>query len=212
MSGLTRAAFDRSGRRAGSAEEWHDYRAAAGPPTWVEVVSPHFRVATNSGEKTGRGTAWQVEQIRAALAQLWPWAAIDSGPPFVVFAVKNEATLKTLGPQYWEGKRYRPISFGARGRDQHFIALRTDTREPDAVAANPYQSAYWSYVSAVFTRSFPRRPPLWYSRGIAGVMSNTIVRDKELHVGRPIRENVEILREYPPVPLDELPAAGDRSH
>lgn len=186
--------------------------AAAAPPAWLEVSSPHFSVVTNAGEKAGRRTAWQFEQIRGALLQLWPWASIDSGLPIVVFAARDEATLRGLGPQYWEGKRYRPVSFAVRGADRHFIALRSDVREPDEVGANPYQAAYWSYVSAVFNRSFPRRPPLWYGRGIAEVMSNTIVREKELHVGRPIRENVERLREGQLVPLDELLGADSRSH
>ncbi len=129
----------------------------AAPPPWVEVKSAHFTVITNSGDKAGRRTAWQFEQIRAALVQLWPWAKAETGRPFLVFAVRDEATLKTLGPQYWEGKRFRPISFWAGGRDRQFAALRTDVREPDDVAANPYQKAYWSYVAAVFYRSFPRQ-------------------------------------------------------
>jgi TPR repeat protein len=130
----------------------------------------------------------------------------------VIFAARDEATLKALGPQYWEGKRFRPISFSAVGRDGDYVALRTDVAEPDDVGANPYQSAYWSYVSTVFTRSFPQRLPAWYSRGIAEVMSNTIVREKEVHVGRPMRGNLEILNQRPAIPLDEFLSADYRSH
>src|SRR6266571_2841760 len=185
--------------------------AGAAPPPWLEVKSAHFTVVTNSGEKAGRRTAWQFEQIHSALVHLWPWARIDSGRPFFVFAVRDEATLKTLGPEYWEGKRYRPISFGASGRERQFIALRTDIVEPDEIGSNPYQSAYWSYVSTVFNRSFPRPLHVWYSRGIAEVMSNTIVRDKELHVGRPIRGNLELLQRAL-IPLNEFLTADHRSH
>jgi len=183
----------------------------AAPAPWLEVKSPHFTVITNAGEKQGRRTAWQFEQIRIALVNLWPWAKIDSGRPFVVFAARDETTLKTLGPQYWEGKQFRPVSFGNQGRDRQFLALRTDVAQPDEQGANPYQSAYWSYTSAVFTRSFPRRLPAWYSRGMAEVMSNTIVRDKELHVGRPMAENLERLRQYSPIPLSEFLSAEGRS-
>ena len=186
--------------------------ATAAPPPWLEVKSAHFTVVTDAGEKAGRRTAWQFEQIRAALVQVWPWAKIDSGLPFLVFAAREESTLKTLGPQYWEGKRFRPVSFGTTGQDREYIALRTDVREPDDVGVNPYQSAYWSYVSAVFNRSFPRRLPAWYSRGIAEVMSNTIVRDKELHIGRPLRSTVDTVRARPLVPLSELLTADRSSH
>jgi tetratricopeptide (TPR) repeat protein len=186
--------------------------AAAAPTPWLEVKSAHFTVITDAGEKDGRRAAWQFEQIRSALVQIWPWAKIDSGRPFVVFAARNEATQRTLGPQFWEGKRFRPAGFGAEGRDRHFIAVRTDVAEPDEAGTNPYQTAYWTYVSAVFNRSFPGHVPDWYARGVAEVMSNTIVRDKELHVGRPIRENIELVRDRVPVPLPELLAADRRSH
>ena len=180
--------------------------AAAAPPPWLEVKSAHFTVITDAGEKDGRRAAWQFEQIRSALLQIWPWAKIDRGQPFVVFAARSEATLKTLGPQFWEGKRFRPAGFGAQGRDRHFIAVRTDVAEPDEVGTNPYQTAYWTYVSAVFNRSFPRHVPDWYARGVAEVMSNTIVREKEIHVGRPIRENIQLARDRVPAPsLTSLP-------
>jgi tetratricopeptide (TPR) repeat protein len=186
--------------------------ASAAPAPWSEVRSSHFTVITNAGDKAGRRTAWQFEQIRSALVKLWPWAKIDTGRPFLVFAARDEATLKTLGPQYWEGKRFRPVAFGTQGRDRHYLAVRTDVQEPDEIGANPYQSAYWSYVSAVFHRSFPRRVPEWYGRGIAEVMSNTIVRDKELHVGRPLSSNLQTVRERPMVPLGELLSADHASH
>jgi tetratricopeptide (TPR) repeat protein len=185
--------------------------ATAAPAPWLEVKSAHFTVVTDAGEKSGRKTAWQFEQIRAALVKIWPWAKIDTGRPFVVVAARDETTLKTFGPQYWEGKQFRPVGFSASGRDKHFIAVRTDVQEPDEVGQNPYQSAYWSYVSSVFTHSFPRRLPEWYARGVAEVMSNTIVRDKELHIGRPLPQNLRLARERL-VPLAELLSADRSSH
>ena len=182
--------------------------AAAAPR--IEVKSAHFTVISNAGDRAGRHTAWQFEQIRSGLARLWPWAKIEGGRPFVIFAVKDEATLKTLGPEYWEGKRFRPVSFWATGQDRRFVALRTDVQEPNEIGANPYQTAYWSYANAVFTGAFARRLPPWYSRGIAEVMSNTFVREKELHVGRPMQGNLDVMRERAPIPLAEFLAA-DRS-
>src|SRR5262249_10571976 len=91
--------------------------ASAAPSGWVGTTGDHFTVVTSAGEKTGRRVAWEFEQIRAALQKLWPWAKIDAGQPIVVFAAKDEPTLKSLGPQYWEGKRYRPVSFSSTGRD-----------------------------------------------------------------------------------------------
>ena len=186
-------------------------RSGAGPSTWIEVKSAHFTVITNGGHAAGRRVAWQFEQIRSALSGLWPWAKVDSGRPFVVFAAKDEATLRSLGPLYWEGKRFRPTSFWTSGRERHFIALRTDVQPPDEISANPYQTAYWSYAHAVFTRAFPRSLPQWYARGVAEVMSNTFVRENELHVGRVMERNVRVMRERAPIPLAEFLGADRRS-
>ncbi|HYN02257.1 MAG TPA: tetratricopeptide repeat protein [Vicinamibacteria bacterium] len=186
-------------------------RANSGPAPWIEVKSAHFTVIANSGDSAGRRVAWQFEQIRSGLSSLWPWAKVDGGRPFLVFAAKDEATLKALGPEFWEGKRYRPTSFWTTGRDRHFVALRTDIQEPDGVSVNPYQTAYWSYAHAIFTRTFPRRLPEWYARGIAGVMSNTFVRGKQLDVGRLMQGNINVMRERAPIPLAEFLAADRRS-
>lgn len=184
--------------------------ADAAPPAWIEVRSAHFTVVGDGGDRAARHVAWQFEQIRSGLSGLWPWARIE-GRPFLVFAARDEATLRALGPQYWEGKRYRPTSFWTSGRDRRYVALRTDIREPDAVSDNPYQTAYWCYADAVFSGAFPRRLPLWYQRGVAEVMSNTFVREKELHVGRPLRSNLRVLNERPAIPLAEFLAVDRRS-
>jgi tetratricopeptide (TPR) repeat protein len=165
------------------------------PPPWIEVKSAHFTAISDAGHKEARRTLWQFEQIRAALTSVWPWAKVDGGSPLIVFAVRNETTLKSLGPEYWEGKHFRPVSFGATGRDRRFIVLRTDLHETDDPNDNPYRYAFWSYVSAVLARSFPRPLPPWYHRGVSEVWSNTIVREKELQIGRALDHNVRRARQ-----------------
>ena len=179
----------------------------AAPAPWLEVKSPHFTVVTNAGEREGRRTAWQFEQIRQALLVIWPWANIDGGRPLVIFAARDEASLKSLGPQYWEGKRFRPSSFWVSAADREYVAIRVDLPEPDDIGSNPYQGAYFSYVNLVFQRSLPVAAPAWYSRGVAEVLSNTFVRAKELHVGRLIQDNLQRVREGALVPFDEFLSA-----
>jgi tetratricopeptide (TPR) repeat protein len=178
-----------------------------GAPTWIEVKSPHFTAISDAGEGSAKHVLWEFEQIRAALVKVWPWAKVDSGLPFYVFAVRNEATLRTLGPQYWEGKQFRPIAFSTTARDRKLLALRTDIQEADEINANPYQKAYWSYVAAVLGSSFPRQLPAWFHRGVAEVWSNSLVREHEIQVGRPIRYDVAQLRDGAMVPLAEFLSA-----
>jgi len=185
--------------------------ARAGAPAWQEIKSEHFTVITNSGDREGRQTAWQFEQIRQALALIWPWAKVDGGRPFVIFAVKDENSLKALGPQYWEGKRYRPSSFWVSSADRQYVAMRTDLPEPSDPNSNPYRDAYFAYVSTVLTRSMPVQTPRWYERGLSEVLSNTIVRAKELQVGRLIDYRLNRMREGGLIGMNEFLTATSRS-
>jgi len=78
------------------------HRALAGDDTWVDVRSPHFVVISNAGEKRARNMAWQFEQVQALLRRLWPWATGSFERPLVVYAARDERTMRTLATEYWE--------------------------------------------------------------------------------------------------------------
>src|SRR5437868_5576049 len=71
------------------------------------------------------------------------------------------------------------------GFDRTFIALRTDVEQDAKRHVNPYASSYFSYFSLVLQQSVPRRLPPWFARGLAGVMSNTVIDDKNVLLGPP---------------------------
>ena len=162
--------------------------ACAGPAsaadTWVQVSSPNFRVVSNASEKRSREVAWQFEQIRAAMLALWPWMQGNLDRPVLVVAAKDENTMKQLVPQYWEkGGRIHPDSVFVASPDRHYIALRADARAEDTDAINPFYASYWSYSGLLLDASFDRDLPLWLRDGLAGVLSNTIVRENEIRFG-----------------------------
>lgn len=184
-------------------------RAAA--DTWVEVRSPHFVVISNAGEKRARNTAWQFEQVQALLRRLWPWATGSFDRPLLVYAVKDERSMRTLAPEYWERRGgVRPTSVFVTAPDAHYISLRTDVKI-DGIDTNPYRSSYWSYVALTLTSSIPHELPLWYYRGLAEVFSNTLIRDKDVQIGRILPWHLERLRERVPLKLDELLGATRQS-
>src|SRR5262245_50049064 len=76
----------------------------AGGPRWVEVRSPHFTVYSDAGEKEAGRVARQFERFQVALATVWPKARLDPGIPILVFAARNESSLKELLPEFWEKK------------------------------------------------------------------------------------------------------------
>src|SRR5688500_5103806 len=101
---------------------------AAAERPWVEVKSPHFTIVTDGGEGQGREVAWQFEQMRAALQKFWPWAKLATDKPVLVFAARDEATLKALVPEHWEKGREPIVSMTTEGRDRHYLAMRADRK------------------------------------------------------------------------------------
>jgi len=155
--------------------------------SWVEVKSPHFTIVSNESERSARTVAWQFEQMREVLHSLWAWARVDTAKPIFVLAVGDEASMRALAPQYWEQKGgVRPASVFVEAADRYIIALRSDLRADDREGLNPYITAYWSYVALVLNSSLDRDLPLWFQRGLAGIFSNTIVRDTSIQLGRVI--------------------------
>ncbi len=162
---------------------------------WVEVKSPHFIVASDDGEKSARDIAWQFEQIRAGIQTVWSWARVDFDRPVLVLVARDENSMKALAPQFWEERGgVRPGSVSANGSDRHYIAVRGDAKAVDTAGVNAYVNAYWAYTSVVLATGSRRELPLWFSRGLADVMSNTIVRESFVQVGQPIPWHVQRLR------------------
>jgi tetratricopeptide (TPR) repeat protein len=172
---------------------------------WIEVRSAHFVVTSNAGQGSATTLAWQLEQIRSAIATLWPWARVDLNKPLAVFAVKDETAMKALAPLYWERKGgVHPASVWVGGADQNYLAIRTDVPAPDTSEINPYVTSYFSYVSLILAHSVEHQLPLWLSRGLAGVLSNTIIRNTKLLLGPPIPWHLTRLAQSPRLKLPRL--------
>ena len=185
---------------------------AARAATWVEVTSPHFIVLTDAGERRAREVAWQFEQIRGAVVRLWPWATVDFPLNITVYAARDERGMKMLVPGYFEGRGpIRPMSVFVSAPFGHYAAIRSDIKLDSTGDVNPYRSSYWSYVALVIRTSFGRNLPLWYTRGLAEVFSNTVVRDEELLVGQVIPWHLQLLRGLGRPPLEAVLAADEKS-
>jgi hypothetical protein len=116
-----------------------------------------------------------------------PWARVDLDRPFVVLAVDNDAKMRALLPAY--AKRpteSQPVSVWVSG-DRHYLAIRSDVQAEDRSELNPHVHAYFSYTSLILRQSLDARMPVWFMRGLAGLLSNTIVRDSFILVGPPCR-------------------------
>ena len=151
---------------------------------WIEVKSAHFTVMSNAGQGSAKTLAWQLEQIRSAIAALWSWARVDLNKPLLVLAVKDEASMKGLVPSYWEKKGgVHPESVWVGGVDQSYLAIRTDVKVEDNGTVNPYVTSYFSYVSLILHQSGGRESAVVvYARPRRGVEQHHRAR-----VGDPAR-------------------------
>jgi tetratricopeptide (TPR) repeat protein len=179
---------------------------------WIEVKSPHFTVISNAGDRAARGLAWQLEQVRSAMQGLWAWARIDLNRPMSVIAVKDESSMRQLAPGYWEERgAMHPASVWVSGPDQHYLTIRTDVRAKDTETTNPHITAYFSYIGLIMGQSLDPDLPLWFSRGLTELLSNTLVRDDYVLVGAPITWQLERMREGRRFKLAELIAVTRRT-
>src|SRR5262245_5326292 len=187
-------------------------RSARAADQWIEVKSAHFTITSNAGKGPTSTLAWQLEQVRSEIAALWPWAQVDLNRPLVVFVLKDEQSLKALAPAYWEKKNNSgAASVWASGYERTFLALRADVQQDATRHVNPYASSYFAYFSLILQQSVPKRMPPWFARGLAGVVSNTVIQDANILLGPPVPWYLEALREGHHMTLADLVAARDGS-
>lgn len=179
---------------------------AASKDNWIEVRSPHFTVISNSGEKEARRVADQFEQFREVFEKSFPKLRLDLGRPLIIFAVKNEDSLKSLLPGYWEVKgRAHPAGIYVSGEERHFVAVRTNIE-----GENPYEVVYHEYTHAIMNLNF-RGLPVWLSEGLAEYFGNSTIRDNEVNIGKISAYHLQVLRQSRLIPIEALLLADSQS-
>src|SRR5713226_4192997 len=169
--------------------------------TWLEIQAPHFTVLSNAGEYEGRKAALQFEEIRALFQHLYPTLRVDSGKPTIVFALKNEDSLKLFIPSYGQNsKGMRLGGFYHPSYDKNFAIIRTDIRGTGPLG---FHTLYHEYTHAYFRYNF-RGLPMWLDEGLAEFYGNTSIESKESGVGIPNENQIRTLKENQLLPIDQL--------
>lgn len=171
---------------------------AAGLTGWTEVRSPHFVVVTNSSEKDARKTAIQFEQIRGVFREALPLDERDTGPVITILAMKDEASLSQLLPEYWTPGHAHPAGLFENSFNQYYIAINLDAQGP-----NPYETIYHEYYHSLSMPYYPDMPT-WLSEGLADFFGNSEVDGKIAVVGQQAPELLYQLLTNKMIPLDTL--------
>lgn len=178
--------------------------AEAADQSWVEIRSPHFRVISNGSEKQARQVALGFERIRAAFSQGFPNLRTDSGSETIVLAPKDEPTMKSLLPRWWENPSGpRPAGLFRKGWEKDYAIVRLDQE------GDNYSTVYHEYIHKLLGLNFPRLP-LWLNEGLAEFFGNAEFRRNKTAIGVP-SPRLQILLQRPPFPLRELMAASESS-
>jgi Tfp pilus assembly protein PilF len=180
--------------------------SASSNDVWIEVRSPNFTVVSNAGAKQTRQIANQFEQFRGVFHDSFPKLRVDIGKPLVIFAVRNEESMRTLLPAYWEVKNNKhPAGVYVRGLEKDFIVLRTDTQ-----GENPYYVVYHEYTHAILDLNF-RWLPIWLEEGIAEFFANSTIYENHVEIGKVSPYQIEILKKNRLIPVDDLLQADSKS-
>jgi len=168
---------------------------------WVEVKSPHFTVISNAGEHEAKRIAAQFEDVRGMFQQSFPKLHVDYGKPAVVFALKNEDSLKLLIPNYGQNKNaMRLAGFYRTTYDKNYAVIRTDVT---GTGANEFHALYHEYAHGLFRLNF-RGLPLWLDEGLAEYWGNSQIENKEARVGLPDARQIRILQQNRMLPISTL--------
>jgi len=174
-------------------------RAAERP--WIEVRSDNFQVVSDAGEKTAREVAFRFEQIRAAFAVLNGQLRVDPGRPLTILAARDEKSLATLIPAYFEEKgRARPAGLFLPIGHRVFVVLRADA---EGDADDQHSVAFHEYVHLLESLNF-RTLPVWLSEGLAEFYAFTGVQKDRVLLGRAPFWHVAVLQELRPIPFAEF--------
>jgi len=167
---------------------------------WVSTRSAHFSVVSNAGPKTAESVALQFERVRAMFKKQWPWARVDAAEPTVIFAVKDEKTMRSLLPAFWQRKDgARPGGLSLVSPDRITLVVRTDMADDE----NPFAILYHEYTHRLLALNFPWLP-LWLNEGLAEFYASSVIDGDDLTQGRPRPETIMLLRSSKLLPLETL--------
>lgn len=173
--------------------------------SWVEVRSPHFTVITNSNEKQARRVADQFERMRSVFHTLFPKIQIENLGSITVLAIKDEKDFRALEPAAYLAKGQLKLGgLFLRGADKNYVLLRLD-----AEGEHPYAVVYHEYTHLLLSKA--EFIPLWLNEGLAEYYQNTDIHEKEVALGQPSPENLELLRQNRLMPLPTLFAVDHSS-
>ena len=171
--------------------------AHGGEKPWTEVRSPNFRVLTNGSAGDGRRVAREFEQMRAVFALEFPKMRLETGASLVIFAPRDESSMKAMAPDFWKAPGPKPAGLFQHGWERQYAVIRLDQDVPGR-----NNVVYHEYVHTLLHANF-RWIPTWLDEGLAEFYGNTRFEGDKVYIGAP-SVRVQRLRGAAFIKIDEL--------
>jgi tetratricopeptide (TPR) repeat protein len=161
---------------------------------WIELRTAHFRFFSNAGRSATKKVAIDLEELRAALAQLTDYE-LQSPVTTAIYIFASERSFRPYKSLYLGQPAAINGYFTARG-DANYIAIDASSRDASAVMFHEYVH----YVAATNMWFLP----LWFSEGLAEFYESFEVVGNTVFIGLPVPHHIQWLRGATPIPLAEL--------
>lgn len=166
---------------------------------WTEVESPHFLVFTDGKAKQAQDIALRFELVRAFFQAELPGMHIYPARPILVLAAKDQNTYKHLEPpRLLKRGALQSAGIMVGTPDKNYILLRLDVP-----GDFQYNVIYHEFTHVIVENTF-KSVPLWLNEGLAQFYGELRIDDKSVVFGMPSPSNIQLLRQYPLLPLRTL--------
>ncbi|MGB8583872.1 MAG: DUF1570 domain-containing protein [Candidatus Sulfotelmatobacter sp.] len=143
--------------------------------------------------------------MRSVFHTLFPKIQIENLGSITVLAIKDEKDFRALEPTAYLAKGQLKLGgLFLRGADKNYVLLRLD-----AEGEHPYAVVYHEYTHLLLSKA--EFIPLWLNEGLAEYYQNTDIHEKDVALGQPSPENLELLRQTRLMPLPTLFAVDHSS-
>ncbi len=160
-------------------------RAHAADGPWFTATSDSAVVFSNDSRGAAARLLVELAAARAVMKQV---VDVESQLPVRVFAVKDEASLRELVPQYWERRGVRPQAASYAGPYTAFIAVRADLPVPLR-----FPMVLHEYVHLLTAARLPDAPA-WLDEGLSEFWGSLVLDGNQIVIGRPLASHLKLLR------------------
>ncbi len=145
---------------------------------WVHLVTPHFEIFTNAGEKKGREAILYFEEVRSFVSSQTD-STWDQAVPVRIIAFRSEKQFRPYAPNG------AAAAFYAATQSRDYIVMQDFDRESYPVAVHEYMH--------LVVRHSGLKLPTWLNEGWADVFSTLRPDGKNAIIGEVLPGRLQVL-------------------